>query len=152
EGYTGYLVGTSNDERRGGQSTAKNILNNEQDHFRMAAALGFKDVFDLYYQNHDMDGVSYIDLRGRLILIFRMLKVDTILSFNPWGQWEENPDHWVTARAVEEAWRMAGVPSDYPEHMEAGIGPRTVNERYYFYARPGQPFNRVVDISSHVEK
>ena len=30
--------------------------------------------------------------------------------------------------------------------------PHLVSERYYFYARPGQPFNRVVDISSQVEK
>src|SRR5881628_2351703 len=88
EGYTGYIIRTSNDERRGGQSTANNILSNEQDHYRMSTALGFKDVFDFYYQNHDMDGISYIDLRARLILIFRMLKVDTIVSFNPWGQGE----------------------------------------------------------------
>ena len=82
EGYTGYVVRTSNDEKYGGRSAAQNILSNEEDHFRMAAALGFKDVFDFYYQNHDMDGISYIDLRGRLILIFRMLKVDTILSLS----------------------------------------------------------------------
>src|SRR5579885_2480611 len=152
EGYTGYILRTSNDERCGGRSTAENILSNEQDHFRMAAALGFKDVFDFYYQNHDMDGISYIDLRGRLILIFRMLQVDTILSFNPWGHAEENPDHWVTGRAVEEACWMAGMPNDFHEHLEAGIQPHTVGERYYFYAREGQPYNRVVDIGSHVEK
>ncbi len=152
EGYTGYLVRTSNDEKYGGQTTAENILNNEQDHFRMAAAMGFKDVFDLYYQNHDMDGISYIDLRGRLILIFRMLKVDTVLSFNPWGHGEEDPDHWVTGRAVEEACWMAGMPNDFHEHLEAGFQPQTVTGRYYFCAHPEQPFNRVVDISSHIEK
>ena len=32
----------------------------------MAGVLGFKDVFDFYYQNHDMNGISYLDLRGRL--------------------------------------------------------------------------------------
>ena len=152
EGYTGYLVRTSNDERSGGQSAAQNILRCEEDHFRMSAALGFKDVFDLYYQNHDMDGISYIDLRGRLILIFRMLKVNTVISFNPWGGWEEDPDHWVTGRAVEEAAWMAAGPNDFHEHAVAGLEPQKVTERYYFCARPGQPFNRVVDISSHIEK
>ncbi len=152
EGYTGHIVRTSNDEKYGGRSTAQNILSNEEDHFRMAAALGFKDVFDFYYQNHDMDSISYIDLRGRLILIFRMLKVDTVISFNPWGHGEGDPDHWVTGRAVEEACWMAGMPNDFHEHLEAGIQPHTVTERYYFYARPGQPFNRVVDVGSHVEK
>ena len=152
EGYTGYIVRTSNDEKYGGRSTAQNILSNEEDHFRMAAALGFKDVFDFYYQNHDMNGISYIDLRGRLILIFRFLKVDTVISFNPWGQGEEDSDHWVTGRAVEEACWMAGMPNDFHEHLEAGIQPHTVTERYYLCARPGQPFNRVVDISAHLEK
>lgn len=152
EGYTGYLIRTTNDEKCGGHTTAENILSNEQEHARMAAALGFKDVFDFYYLNHDMDGISYIDLRGRLILIFRMLKVDTIVSFNPWGHAEENPDHWVTGRAVEQACWMAAMPNDFQEHLEAGFQPHAVTERYYFYGRPGQPFNRVVDIGSHIEK
>lgn len=152
EGYTGYLIRTSNDEKCGGASTAANILSNERDHIRMAAALGFQDTFDLYYQNHEMDGISALDLRGRLIFLFRMLKVDTILSFNPWGDWEENPDHWATGHAVEAACWMAGMPNDFHEHQLAGIQPHTVRERYYFYGRRGQPFNRVVDIGAHIER
>jgi LmbE family N-acetylglucosaminyl deacetylase len=152
EGYTTYIVRTSNDEKCGGRTIAQNILSNEQEHLKMAAALGFRDVFDLYYRNHRMDGISTIELRGRLILIFRMLKVDTVVSFNPWGHGEENPDHRVTGRAVEEACWMAGMASDFPEHLEAGIQPHSVRERYYFCARPEQPFNRVVDIGSHIEK
>jgi len=152
EGYTGYVIRTSNDEKRGGGTTAQNILSNEQEHLKMAAALGFREAFDLYYQNHEMDAVSSLDIRGRLILLLRFLKADTVISFNPWGHGEENPDHWVTARAVEEACWMCGVPNDFEEHREAGIRPREVLERYYFHGRPGQPFNRVVDISSHIEK
>ncbi len=152
EGYTGYIIRTSNDEKCGGHTTAENILSNETEHAKMAAALGFKDTFELYYRNHRMDGISSVEFRGRLILILRMLKVDTVVSFNPWGHGEENPDHWVTGRAVEEACWMGGMPNDFPEHMEAGFQPHTVRERYYCYARPGQPFNRVVDISSHIEK
>lgn len=152
EGYTGYLIRTTNDEKRGGHTTAENILSNEQEHLKMAGALGFKEPFDLYYQNHELNNISSLDLRGRLIFLFRFLKVDTVLSFNPWGHGEENPDHWITGRTVEEAAWMAGVPNDYHEHTEAGVEPHAVGERYYFYARPGQSFNRVVDISAHVEK
>ena len=152
EGYTGYIVRTSNDEKYGGRSTAENILSNEQEHIRMGAAVGFKDVFDFYYKNHEMSGISYLDLRGRLILIFRLLKVDTVISFNPWGHGEEDPDHWVTGRAVEEACWMAGMPNDFHEHLLAGFQPHTVTERYYLCARPGQPYNRVVDIGPHIEK
>ena len=152
EGYTGYLIRTSNDEKRGGGTTAQNILSNEQEHLKMAAVLGFKDVFDLYYQNHEMDGISSLDIRGRLLLLFRFLKVNTVISFNPWGHGEENPDHWVTGRAVEEACWMCGVPNDFEEHREAGFQPQEVLERYYFHGRPGQSFNRVVDVTAHVDK
>jgi LmbE family N-acetylglucosaminyl deacetylase len=152
EGYTGYLIRTTNDEKCGGQSTAENILSNEQEHLKVGAALGFRDVFDLYYQNHEMDGISSLDVRARLIFLFRSLKVDTVVTFNPWGHGEENPDHWATGRAVEEASWMAGMANDYPEHAEAGFPPHSVKERYYFYGRPGQAFNRVIDIASQIEK
>lgn len=152
EGYTGYLIRTTNDEKCGGHTTAENILSNEQEHAKVAAALGFKDTFDFYYQNHEMNNISSLDLRARLIFLFRYLKVDTVISFNPWGHGEENPDHSTTGRAVEEAAWMCGMPNDYHEHMEAGIAPHPVKERYYFYGRPGQAFNRVVDISAHIER
>lgn len=152
EGYTGYLIRTSNDEKVGRGSTAENILANEQEHFKMAAALGFQDVFDFYYQNHEMNNISSLDLRARLIFLFRYLKVDTVLSFNPWGHGEENPDHWATGRAAEEAAWMAGMANDYPEHAEFGFAPHPVRERYYFHGRPGQAFNRVADISAHIER
>ncbi len=152
EGYTGYLIRTTNDEKSGGRSTAQNILGNEQEHSKVAAALGCKDVFELYYQNHEMDAISSLDIRGRLIFLFRYLKVDTVISFNPWGPVEGNPDHGVTGRAVEEAAWMCGMPNDFHEHMEAGIQPHPVRERYYFHVRPGQAFNRVIDIGSHIEK
>ncbi len=152
EGYTGYIIRTTNDEKCGGRSPAQNIKSNEADHSRMAAALGLSGVFDFYYRNHRMNNISSQELRSRLIFLFRFLKVDTVLTFNPWGHGEENPDHWVTGRAAEEACWMSNMPDDYPEHAEAGILPHRVNERYYFVARADQPYNRVVDISSVIER
>src|SRR5579862_1017201 len=58
EGYTGYLIRTTNDEKSGGGTIAQNILSNEQENLKMAAAVGFKDVFDLYYRSHFMDGIA----------------------------------------------------------------------------------------------
>ena len=45
---------------------------------------------------------------------------------------------------------MCGMPSDLLEHMEAGIQPHPVRERYYFHVRPGQAFNLVIDIIDRV--
>jgi LmbE family N-acetylglucosaminyl deacetylase len=151
EGYTGYIIRTTNDEKCGGRSPAQNIKSNEEDHFRMAAALGVSGVYDFYYRNHRMNDISSQELRSRFIFLYRHLMVDTVITFNPWGHGEENPDHWVTGRAAEEACWMSGMPDDYPELAEAGIVPHSVKERYYFVARDRQPYNRAVDISSVIE-
>ena len=152
EGYTGYLIRTTNDEKSGGHSLAENIRSNEEEHGKMAAALGFKEVYDLYYENHRMDDISSIELRGRLIFLFRALKIDTVLSFHPSAAGEEDPDHWMTGRAAGEACWTCGSAADFHEHMEAGFQPHAVSEQYCFYVRPGQPFNRVVDVSHYIEK
>jgi LmbE family N-acetylglucosaminyl deacetylase len=152
EGYTGYIIRTSNDQNGGDLTPGENVLSNQQEHAKMASVLGFKDVFDLSYRHNRMNGISSTDFRGRLILIFRMLKADTVITFNPWASGEENPDRRATARAAEEACLMCGIANEYPEYVEAGLMPHSVSEAYYFHTRPGQPYNRVVDISSHVEQ
>jgi LmbE family N-acetylglucosaminyl deacetylase len=150
EGYAGYLVRTTNDEKSGGHSIAGNILSNEQDHSRMAAAIGFKDVFDLYYRNRRMNNISSVELRGRLVLILRLLKADTVISFNPVG--DDDSDHRVTGCVVDDACCACSSGADFQEHIEAGFNPYAVGERYYLYVKPGQSFNRVVDIGSYVDK
>ena len=87
-----------------------------------------------------------------MVFLFRALKVDTVFTFNPWGHSEENPDHYVTAQAVEAARWMAGMGKDYPEQVTLGTAPHTVTEQYYWVAREGQPYNRVVDISDYMEE
>src|SRR5262249_24746305 len=119
--------------------------------FEVSRRLGLKKVFDLHYRNHEFDAVAAAELRHRLIFIFRLMKVDTVVRYDPWGHYEENPDHYVTARCVEAACWMSGSAWDLPEHVEAGIQPHAVQEKYYF-ARGPQLVNRVVDISSAIDQ
>ena len=150
EGYTGYLIRTSNDDMAGiGNTIGERILNNEKSNEAFAKSLGLKKVFDLGYRNHRMDEYNVQEIKGRLIFLFRLLKVDTVICYDPWGPYEENPDHYVTAKAVEAARWMAGS-LDYAEHLEV-IQPHSVIERYYF-ARGPQLVNRVVDISNYIDK
>ena len=152
EGYTGYLIRTSNDEKDSYDlSLGQTVAANERDNEAMAKVLGIKQVFDLGYRNHRMDDVSRVEMRARMIFLFRLLKVDTIFSYDPWGHYEENPDHYVTAQCVEAACWMAGGHLDFPEHFAAGLKPHAVREKYY-YARGPQAVNRVVDISTTIDK
>ncbi|MCX6621075.1 MAG: PIG-L family deacetylase, partial [Acidobacteria bacterium] len=151
EGYTGYLIRTTNDDSAGPGSVGNTVFENEKDNIEVGRRFGFQRVFNLNYPNHNMDGTSKPELRARLIFLFRMLKVDTVISYDPWGHYEENPDHYVTASSVEAACWMAGGDKDYPEHFAAGIPAHSVSEKYYF-ARFQQRVNRLVDIGPYVEK
>jgi LmbE family N-acetylglucosaminyl deacetylase len=152
EGYTGYFIRTSNDEKDSYSSTlGETVLANERDAAAFVKAMGLKRSFDLGYRNHRMDDVSRTEIRGRLIFLFRLLKIDAVLSYDPWGHYEENPDHYVTAQAVEAACWMAAGKLDFPEHFAAGLKPQTVSEKYYF-ARGPQLVNRVVDITTVLPK
>ena len=151
EGYTGYLIRTTNDEMVGKGSTGQRVLDNERDTEGVAKALGLKKVYDLEYRNHLMDDISRVEMRGRLIYLIRLLKIDTIVCYDPWGIYEENPDHYVTAQMVEAACWMAAGEHDYPEHFDAGLQPHGVKEKYYF-ARGPQIVNRVVDYSPWINQ
>ena len=146
EGYTGYFIRTSNDEKDSYDLTmGETVAANERDGAAFLKASGLKQMFDLGYRNHRMDDVARTEIRARLIFLFRLLKVDTVFSYDPWGHYEENPDHYVTAQAVEAACWMAGGHLDMPEHFAAGLKPHSPSEKYYF-ARGPQLVNRVVDI------
>ncbi|PYX81860.1 MAG: hypothetical protein DMG70_17430 [Acidobacteria bacterium] len=151
EGYTGYFIRTSNDEKDSFDLTlGETVLGNERDARAFLQVSGLKQMFDLGYRNHRMDDLTRTEIRARLIFLFRLLKVDTIFSYDPWGHYEENPDHYVTAQAVEAACWMSGGHLDMPEHFAAGLKPHSVSEKYYF-ARGPQLVNRVVDIGPTFE-
>jgi len=151
EGYTGYLIRTTNDDSAGaGESMGARVLSNEKDNEAVAKVLGLKNVYNLNYSNHKMNEYHVQDITGRLIFLFRLLKIDTLICYDPWGHYEENPDHYITAKAVEAARWMAGSVNDYPEQLEV-VKPYAVKERYYF-ARGPQLVNRVVDIGKFIDK
>ncbi len=156
EGHTGYLLRATNDDMGDAPglgtpgSVGDHVLGNERDNAEVARVLGLKKVFDLNYPNHRMGDVPLNELICRLIFIIRLLKVDTVVCWDPWAHDEENPDHHQTARGVEAACWMAGRKHDYPEQLEAGLQVHDVKEKYYYARRP--EVTRVVDVSGYVDQ
>jgi LmbE family N-acetylglucosaminyl deacetylase len=151
EGYTAYLITLSDDSMAGeGSSYGEIVLKNERDTVEVGKRLGCKDSLFLNYPNHNMDAWPIAEMRARLVFLFRALKVDTVMVYDPSALYERNPDHYVTARAVEWAAAIAGTRWDYPEHFLAGLQPHAPKDRYYF-ARGPQLVNRVVDISDFID-
>ena len=151
EGAKGYLIRVTNDDMAGPGSYAETVSANARDMMAITKVLGVERTFDLNYNNHMMDNIARSELRARFIFLFRLLKADIVVSYDPWGEYEENPDHAVTSACVEAAAWMAGGAKDYPEHFAAGLSPYSVKEKYYF-ARFQQRVNRVVDIAPWVER
>ena len=58
EGYTGYLIRTTNDDHTGPGTAGEGVLANERDNAAVAKAFGLKKVYDLGYRNHMLDAVS----------------------------------------------------------------------------------------------
>lgn len=146
EGYTGILIRTTNDEMKGSGSTTGEVIRaNEKDTEEAARRMGIERAFHLNYRSHRLDDASVVEMRARLIFLFRLLRVDTVVCDDPWTLYEENPDHHLTAKVVESACWMAGGEFDFPEHFAAGLQPHAVSERYY-YGRGPQLVNRIVDI------
>ena len=159
EGYTAYLIRLTNDEsgpvgeRGSGWTLGHGVLQSQKDNEAVAAALGCRKAFSLGYQNHRLDEDAGIEIRARLIFLFRLLQVDTVITYDPYNQYEENPDHSVMANAVQAACWMASEERDYPEHFKAGLKLGGVREKYYVgrAARGHNTVNRIVDISSYID-
>jgi LmbE family N-acetylglucosaminyl deacetylase len=151
EGAKPYLIRVTNDDMAGPGSYAETVTANARDMGAIGKLLGAERTFDLNYNNHMMDNIARSELRARFIFLFRLLKVDIVVTYDPWGEYEENPDHYVTSACVEAAAWMAGGSKDYPEHFAAGLSPHAVREKYYF-ARFQQRVNRVVDIAGQVDR
>src|SRR5215831_16277518 len=154
EGYTGYLIRLSNDEKAG-KTVGYGVVQNEIDNREAAKALGCKKAYSFYYRNHRMDDCAIIEIRQRLIFLFRLLQVNTVFLMDPYDHYDENPDHLVVGRQVEAACWMAGTGGgrEYPEQLKAGLKPADIREKYYHSRAPQghNLVNRVVDISSYID-
>jgi len=151
EGATPFMIRVTNDDMAGPGNYAQAVMANQRDQDALNKVFGVKKTYELNYNNHMMDNIARSELRQRLIFLFRLLKADIVITYDPTGHYEENPDHYVTSACVEAAAWMAGGDKDYPEHFDAGLKPHGVQEKYYF-ARFQQQVNRVIDIAPWVEK
>jgi LmbE family N-acetylglucosaminyl deacetylase len=151
EGATPYMIRVTNDDMAGPGNYAETVMANKRDQDALDRVFGIKKTYELNYNNHMMDNIARSELRQRFIFLFRLLKADIVITYDPTGHYEENPDHYVTSACVEAAAWMAGGSKDYPEHFDAGLKPHSVREKYYF-ARFQQQVNRVIDIAPWVEK
>jgi LmbE family N-acetylglucosaminyl deacetylase len=131
EGYQAWYVRASNDEKDGNHGYPHNDMVNLRESIAATKILGMQEVISLNWRNDYMDAIPLQELRAQIILLIRKYRPDVILGHDPWGHYDRNPDHRKVARAVAEAYWMAGLASVHPEHLALGLKPHRVP--YLFY-------------------
>jgi LmbE family N-acetylglucosaminyl deacetylase len=132
EGYEAYYVRASNDEKDGVRLQAENDIINLRESVAATGVLGMKKVISLNWRNDYMNPIPLDELRAQLILLIRLYRPDVVLGHDPWEHYQKNPDHRNVARALAEAYWMAGYANVNPEHLKLGLKPHQAS---YFYGK-----------------
>ncbi len=120
----------------------------------MAAAcriLGAESAIMLGFTDFELDLLPPGKLREVFVRLIRQHAPDVVIAEDPFWLGETHPDHRVVALAAMEAIKYASLPRLHPEHLEQGLQPHFVTEKYFYSEEPSR-FNKFVDISASFEK
>lgn len=152
EGYTGFLVRITDDEKSGGPDPQHNAAQNDREVREAARILGFREVYSLGFKNDELERTPHVRLRDGIMYYLRKLHADTIYTFDSYATYgEENPDHLAVARAAEDAAQNAGNPLYAPDQVRSGITPQIVRDGYY-WGRAPMDVNTVTDTSAYIDR
>ena len=117
-----------------------------------ANALGLTDVLYLNYRDsgmlgwednkhpHSLISAPLEQVTGRIIEIFRKLKPDVVITFDPIGGYR-HPDHIITHNATVRAFYAAGDAKQYPKN-----GPTFQPQKLYFSISPRRITRMIVQL------
>lgn len=155
-GFKGYYVRGSNDEKDGSNGYGRNDIINLREAREGVRILGMEEVISLNWRNDFMNPIPLDELREQLIFLIRKYKPDVVLGHNPWEHYQKNPDHRNVSRALVEAYWLAGYDSIHPEHFKLGLRPHAAS---HFYGKArldwglGQISNVAIELTqSQVQK
>jgi LmbE family N-acetylglucosaminyl deacetylase len=115
---------------------------------RAAAVLGVKEVVFLEHEDGALDRLDPGHLREQFMRAIRERQPDILITFDPFAPFEDHPDHRAVGFAALEAVNFASYPLYHPEHLDAGLEPHQVNERF---AKNPTYANKAIDISETLD-
>ena len=135
-----------------GSDEASTQESNRSEFEDAAAILGVHEIVELGYPTDTLGDVSTVELRERIIHAVRTYRPYALVSFDPYAMYgEDNLDHIVVARAVDESFWTSQFDLHHPEHFDevsthtgAPLAPHGCFERWYFG-------RRVIDVTDVVD-
>ena len=119
-----------------GVDEVETIRRNADEVRKAADVLGISEVIDLGWPTDTLADISETALREQIIRLVRTHKPSALVTFDPYSMYgEDNQDHKVVAAAVDEAFWTSQFDKHHPEHLDAGLQPHGVFERWYFGRR-----------------
>ena len=135
-----------------GSDEASTIAANREEFERSSAVLGVAEIVELGHPTDRLGDASTVDLREQIIREVRTHRPYALVSFDPYAMYgEDNLDHIVVARAVDESFWTSQFDLHHPEHVEAGLAPHGCFERWYF-GRRVMDVTDVVDVSATLDR
>jgi len=116
-----------------------------------ARILGASETVNLGFVTDVLADTPLTKIRERIIYLFRKYRPFAVMCFDPFAPFEPNQDHVRVAQAVEEAYWVSNFHLHHPEHLQEGLAPHAVCERWY-YARTPFHANHVEDITDTIER
>lgn len=145
-------VGNAKPEKMKGYSTISELRTAELE--CAAQVLGLTDVIHLDYRDSGMFGwkgnkhpnalisATMDEIIGRIVEIFRRLKPDVVITFDPIGGYK-HPDHIIVHKATVKAFYAAGDAKKYPKS-----GPTFKPKKLYFSITPRKITRMIVQLYS----
>jgi LmbE family N-acetylglucosaminyl deacetylase len=124
-------------------------INTEELH-AAARIMGIAEIVELGYETDCLADVSEVELRERIIYLFRKHRPYAVFSFDPFDPHENNMDHIRVAQAVNEAFWVSTFDLHHPEHFEEGLEPFAVCESWFFGRELPNP-THVEDVTDTIE-
>jgi N-acetylglucosamine malate deacetylase 1 len=152
EGWKTVLVRVTDDRKDSvGSTIGETIAQNTKELAHAAAIMGVAEIVELGYETDCLADVSEPELRERIVYLFRKYRPYAVFTFDPFGVYEGNLDHIVTAQAVEEAFWVSCFDLHYRRHLDEGLQPFAVCERWY-YGRDLPGRNYYIDITDQFNR
>jgi LmbE family N-acetylglucosaminyl deacetylase len=118
---------------------------------RAAAALGAQPPVLLGFPDMGLDALAPGVLREKFVAAIREIRPDIVFAQDPYALYEPHPDHRAVAWAAIEAINCSQLPLVFPEHLDAGLQPHLVREKYFYGdILPGA--NKIVDTTAFVDR
>ena len=134
-----------------GLDEATTIERNHDELRAAAAELGVTDIVEIGLATDVLGDASTVAVREHIIRAVRTHRPYALVSFDPYAMYgEDNLDHIVVGRAVDEAFWTSQFDLHHPDHFAEGLQPHGCFERWYF-GRRVIDVTDVIDISATLD-